>query len=50
MMRFGGVLCALSMLAQAAVAADFELVWDVAKYGGIVAAPGDTVCWKYSHH
>ena len=47
MIRFCAVLSALSLMVHAATAVDFEIVWDAARYGGIVAAPGDTVCWKH---
>jgi len=47
MIRFGAVLCALSLLVHATTATDFQLVWDAAKYGGIIANPGDTVTFTY---
>ena len=49
MIRFGARLCVLFALIRTAVAVDFNLAWNVAKYGGIVAAPGDTVCSKLDH-
>ncbi|KAL3941530.1 MAG: hypothetical protein SGBAC_004114, partial [Bacillariaceae sp.] len=47
MIRFGVVLCALSLLIRTTTATDFELLWSDALYGGIIANPGDTVTFTY---